>query len=155
MEIRTATNDDADTVTDLWLDLAGGQRSYGSHILAEENRSTAREAVFKHVVADELTVAIEDDEILGFVMFAVESSDYAQDTSRGLVRNIYVAPDHRRQGIGTALLKDAERRLRDRGVDRLALEVMAENESARRFYQRHGYTPHRISLEKPTENDTL
>jgi len=155
MKIRTATTDDADEITSQWLDLAGGQRSYGSHILPEENRSTARDAVLRHIVADELTVATEDGSLLGFVMYTVETGEYEQDTTRGLVRNIYVVPEHRDRGVGTALLEAAESTLNDRGADRIALEVMAENEPARRFYRRHGYTPHRIALEKPTESDTL
>jgi len=155
MKIRTATTDDADEITSQWLDLAGGQRSYGSHILPEENRSTARDAVLRHIVADELTVATEDGSLLGFVMYTVETGEYEQDTTRGLVRNIYVVPEHRDRGVGTALLEAAESTLNDRGADRIALEVMAENEPARRFYRRHGYTPHRIALENPTESDTL
>jgi len=34
----------------------------------------------------------------------------------------------------------------------VALETMADNEAARRFYRRHGYEPHRIELER--ESDT-
>jgi ribosomal protein S18 acetylase RimI-like enzyme len=155
MKIRTATTDDADEITSQWLDLAAGQRSFGSHILPEENRSTAHDAVLRHVVADELTVATEDGSLLGFVMYTVETGEYEQDTTRGLVRNIYVVPEHRNRGVGTALLEAAESTLSDRGVDRVGLEAMAENEPARRFYRRHGYTPHRIAFEKSTESDTL
>lgn len=155
MEIRLARHEDADALVEQWLDLAASQRAHDSHVLAEENRSVARESVLRHVVGDELLVAVERDELLGFVMFAVQTSDFAQDTTRGLVRNIYVAPDHRSQGIGTALLEAAEAELTDRGVEHLVLEAMADNEAARRFYRRHGYAPHRVSLEKPTENDTL
>lgn len=155
MEIRTTTGDEADEIASLWVDLASGQQSYGSHILAEENRSIAREDVLKHIVAAELLVAVDDETLLGFVMFAVETGEYAQETIRGILRNIYVVPEHRNQGVGTALLEAAESRLIDRGVDCLTLEVMADNDAARRFYRRHGYDPHRIGLEKSTENDTL
>jgi len=155
MEVRLARHEDADAVTEQWLDLADSQRAHDSHVLAEENRSMARESVLRHVVADELLVAVERGELLGFVMFTVQTSDFTQDTTRGLVRNIYVAPEHRSQGVGTALLGAAEEELTDRGVEHLVLEVMADNEAARRFYRRHGYSPHRMALEKPTENDTL
>jgi len=155
MDVRLARNEDADAITEQWLDLASSQRVYGSHVLADENRSMARQSVLRHIVANELLVAVDGPDYLGFVMFTVEASDYAQDTTRGLIRNIYVAPEHRSNGVGTSLLEAAESRLTDRGVDRLVLEVMADNEPARRFYRRHGYSRHRISLEKPTENDTL
>lgn len=155
MEISPATTDRADDLTALWVDLADGQRSFGSHILPEENRSLARDAVLRHVVADELLVATEGDRLLGFVMFTIESGEYAQDGTRGVIRNIYVRPEDRSQGVGTALLEAAEDALLDRGADWLSLEVMADNERARRFYRRHGYAPHRVTLEKSSESDTL
>jgi len=155
MEIQAASTDQAGAITDQWVDLATDQRAYGAHILPEQNRATIRDAVLKHIIADELLVAVEGGSILGFVMFTVETGEYEQDVRRGLVRNIYVAEPHRGAGVGSQLLEAAESRLADRGVDVVSLDVMATNDAARRFYRRHGYTPHRIGLEKPTENDTL
>ena len=155
MEISLASTGQVDEITSLWVDLVDSQRIHGSHILPEENRATARDAVLRHTVADELLVAVAEGSTLGFVMFTVESGEYHQDRTRGLIRNIYVRPDDRNRGIGTALLEAAESHLADRDADTVALEVMADNEPARRFYRRHGYEPHRVSLEKPTESDTL
>jgi ribosomal protein S18 acetylase RimI-like enzyme len=155
MEITLASTGQVDQITSLWVDLANGQRVHGSHILPDENRATARDAVLRHTVADELLVAVDDDTVLGFVMFSVEAGEYQQDQTRGLIRNIYVRPDDRNRGVGTALLEAAETRLVERDADTVGLEVMAENEAARRFYRRRGYEPHRVTLEKPTESDTL
>jgi ribosomal protein S18 acetylase RimI-like enzyme len=155
MEITLASTGQVDEITSLWVDLADSQRAHGSHILPDENRATARDAVLRHSVADELLVAVDEGAVLGFVMFTVESGEYQQDRTRGLIRNIYVRPEDRGQGIGTALLEAAESHLADRDADTVGLEVMADNEAARRFYRRHGYEPHRVSLEKPTESDTL
>ena len=155
MEITTISVDDVDAVADQWDSLARGQSEYDSHITPERNQATVREAALRRIVADELLVAREDEELTGFVMFTVESGQYEQDVQRGVVQNLYVDPDHRRQGIGTRLLAAAEDRLADSGVDRVALNVMAPNEDARRFYRRHGYEPHRVELEKPVESDTL
>jgi ribosomal protein S18 acetylase RimI-like enzyme len=33
------------------------------------------------------------------------------------------------------------------------LEVLAGNETARRFYETHGYEPHRVEMEKAPESD--
>ncbi len=154
MVISAPTTADADDVVDLWVTLAHGQRAYDSHIVPESNRSAVRESVLRHIVADELLVAREDGDLAGFVMFTVESGQYDQDVRRGVVQNLYVAPDHRNRGIGTELLTAAEAALDEHGVDRIALDVMASNDDARRFYRRHGYTPHRVELEKSPESDT-
>lgn len=155
MVISSPTTDDADAIADQWVALAADQRAYGSHIVPEHNRGTIREAVLRRIVSDELFVAREDGDLLGFVTFTTESGQYEQDVRRGIVQNLYVAPEHRDQGIGTELLATAETHLAEDGADRVALDVMAGNEDAERFYRRHGYSPHRTELEKSVESDTL
>lgn len=48
-------------------------------------------------------------------------------------------PERRNQGIGSALVLDAERRVRDAGGSRIGLGVAVENDAARRLYERLGY----------------
>jgi ribosomal-protein-alanine N-acetyltransferase len=55
------------------------------------------------------------------------------------VQTIAVAPTAQRRGIGTTLLKVLIDETTKRGVDHLDLEVRADNESARRLYERHGF----------------
>ncbi|WP_137287272.1 GNAT family N-acetyltransferase [Halorussus salinisoli] len=154
--IELGSTEDADAAADCWVELAADQRELGSHLLADENHTTIREAFTQSAVADELVVARDDaDELVGFVTFGIESNSYEQDATRGLVQNIYVVPDRRDEGIGSDLLRAAEERLVESGADTLALEMMAANDDARRFYRRHGYAPHRIELEKSVESDTL
>ncbi|WP_134671929.1 GNAT family N-acetyltransferase [Halorussus marinus] len=153
--VEAATVEDAGTVADRWVELAASQRAFGSHLLAEENRETVREAFVRQSVADRLLVAREADSIVGFVGFATESGAYEQDVDRGVVRNIYVDPDRRGEGIGSELLGAAESALAEAGVDTVVLDVLADNDAARRFYRRHGYRPHRVELEKRPESDTL
>jgi len=151
--IEAADADESEEVASLWVNLAAGQRGFGSHLLAEANRGQIREAIVRHIVSNTLVVA-RDDGIVGFAMFTVESGGYTQDRTRGIVENLYVEPAYRDGGVGTRLLAAAETRLKERGVDTIALEVMADNEDARRFYREHGYEPHRVELEKSVESDT-
>jgi len=154
---------DADAVADLWVDLADDQRQYGSHLLAARNRDAIRETVARDAIAGELLVARaapdgdahSDRGIVGFATFGVESGRYDTDAVRGVVGNVFVVPDRRGEGIGSTLLAAAERRLADAGADVVSLEAMADNDAARRFYRRHGYSPHRVEMEKSVESDTL
>lgn len=154
MEITPATTELTETVTDLWVDLARGQRRYGSHLLGSENCAAIRETVVQRIVTDDLLVARREGEVVGFVMYTVERGRYEQDVTPGLIENIYVIPAARRNGIGTRLLQRAEERLTEAGATVIRLEAMADNDAARQFYATHGYRPHRIELERPTENDT-
>ncbi|AUG48833.1 GNAT family N-acetyltransferase [Haloarcula taiwanensis] len=147
--------DDVDTIVDLWVRLAESQRAHGSHLFGDRNRTAVRETVVQRIVAENVCIARIDRHVVGFVMVTIDSGRYEQDKTRGIIENIFVEPVHRNRGIGSELLDTAEELLRQAGADILALEAMADNESARQLYRAHGYTPHRIELEKPTENDTL
>lgn len=146
--ISPAETAEADTVVNLWIDLAESQRDHGSHIHGEGNRTPIRESILRHIASDCLLVA-RSDGILGFVMFSVEQGSYEQDLHRGLIENLYVRPDSRGEGLGSELLSRAESQLAQRGVDAVSLDVMADNERARRFYREHGYGSHRVEFEKP------
>ncbi|WP_338729114.1 GNAT family N-acetyltransferase [Haladaptatus sp. DJG-WS-42] len=153
MELGVPEMEAVETLADLWVELATGQLAYGSHLFAAANRDTIRAALMRFIVADKLIVARENDSIIGFVMFDVEDGMYQQDVTRGIVMNIYVEPSFRGQGIGSELLAAAEEQLRDAGAETVALDVMAANTDAIRFYERHGYHSHRVELEKHIESD--
>jgi ribosomal protein S18 acetylase RimI-like enzyme len=50
------------------------------------------------------------------------------------------APAHRRRGIATALLEDAERRAARAGLKGVALDTGMENRAARALYEHYGFT---------------
>ncbi|MBP2250697.1 ribosomal protein S18 acetylase RimI-like enzyme [Halarchaeum solikamskense] len=154
--IEAGTMDDLETLVDLWVALVADQRAHGTHLLAVENRTTARDVLSQYVATDRVLVArrTEAGTPVGFVMFHPESGLYEEDVSRGVVDNVYVDPAHRDRGIGSALLDAAEATLRDAGVDVLSIAVMADNERARALYEDRGYRPQRCVLEKPGESDT-
>lgn len=150
MEITKPSLSATETLVELWLSLAAGQREYGSHLLVSENRTRIRDSLSHHIATGTVLVA-GDDPVCGFVTFTVETGSYAQDVRRGLVENLYVESGSRNEGVGTALLEAAEAELRSRDVDVVALDALAENDEAREFYQRRGYRPHRLELEKPMD----
>ena len=151
MDIGVPATEATDRLVDLWVQLAESQRKHGTHIQAADNRAQIRESIVRHLVSDRLFAA-QDDGIIGFVMFRIESESYEQDGRRGIVENLFVRAERRGEGIGAALLTAAERELTAQGVDVVALEVMADNDTARQFYRKQGYEPHRIELEKSVED---
>jgi ribosomal protein S18 acetylase RimI-like enzyme len=153
VDIGPAERDDLDRLAEMWVDLATEQRELGSHLATTENRATIRDALARYLVVDGLQVA-RGEELVGFVMYDFETGTYEQDVRRGVVRNLYVVPSRRDEGVGTRLLARAETALADAGADVVALETLAGNDAARRFYERHGYESHRVELEKRVETDT-
>ncbi|WP_254523159.1 GNAT family N-acetyltransferase [Natrinema caseinilyticum] len=156
--IEPASQDDLETIAELWVRLARDQRAYDSAVLPDANRDTMRDTLAAYRVTGELLVARLRREIVGFVSVSVERGSLELDATRGLLTNIYVEPAVRDQGIGTALLEAAEDTLAEQGADVVLLEVMAGNVDAHRFYRRRGYDEFRVtmrrSLEDRDENDT-
>lgn len=58
---------------------------------------------------------------------------------QGSIQNLGVYPDHRGKGLGEGLLLQALHGFKRQGLRRACLEVTAENVSAVRLYQRHGF----------------
>ncbi|MCC7408679.1 MAG: GNAT family N-acetyltransferase [Phycisphaeraceae bacterium] len=57
-----------------------------------------------------------------------------------LVDELFVTAEQRGRGVGSALLAEAERIAREKGVTTLILEVNRDNPDATRLYERAGYT---------------
>ena len=76
-----------------------------------------------------------------------------------LLWDVRVAPDARRQGVGSALLEAAEQRARERGARSLRVETQDVNVPACRFYHAHGFrlerTTPRAYAELPNEVQLL
>jgi ribosomal protein S18 acetylase RimI-like enzyme len=157
MRIEPADVGDADILADLWVDLTDEQKAFSTHIQAEANRSRIREDLVRRIITGEVLVARGDVDgsgnVAGFVSFGLETKRYDHDVQRGVVYNLYVRPEYRNEGVGRELLTEAERRLAENGVDLVSLQAMAENDAARRFYERLGYQPHRVELEKRIDDD--
>lgn len=155
-EIEPATLDDLDALEDRWVDLVESQREYGAHLLGESNRGKGRDVLAQYIASDKVAVArpsgarysVGSDDILGFIMFYLEEGMYEQRVTRGIVENLYVIPEARESGIGSALMEYAEATLADLGAEVVAVSVMAENRMAREFYRGRAYSSHRVVFER-------
>jgi ribosomal protein S18 acetylase RimI-like enzyme len=61
---------------------------------------------------------------------------------------LYVKPEHRRQGIGTALMHRVENWAAARGDRQISLQVFESNTAALNLYHRLGYIPQSLWLVK-------
>jgi ribosomal protein S18 acetylase RimI-like enzyme len=82
----------------------------------------------------EVLVADVDGDVVGFVHAVVSDGV-------GNVLRLYVDPDHRNAGHGTALLDTVTDCLFERGVDRIRAMVLAANDLGNEFYRNHGFEP--------------
>lgn len=83
----------------------------------------------------EVWVTPDSGEPAGFSLFGESRSN-----NWGELYAIYVHPDHWGEGHGHRLLARSESRLVELGYDRALLWVLEENDRARRFYERQGWS---------------
>ena len=65
---------------------------------------------------------------------------------------LYVLPAYRRQGIGSALMRQAEIWAKERCDRKLGLQVFDASPAAQALYQHLGYTPHAHTLIKSLQS---
>ena len=72
---------------------------------------------------------------------------FARPRRIALIDQIGVGAEHRRRGVGRALMDAAERLAGEEACDQIQLDVRAFNGDALRFYEKLGYRPvmHRMS----------
>ena len=83
-------------------------------------------------------VAVVADEVVGFVDVVPARDDATPDT--GEVTSIYVLPSAWVTGAGRGLMAAAVDRMRSDGFRAATLWVLRDNERARRFYERAGWS---------------
>ena len=108
-----------------------------------ENQCFSQEAFTKRQLAYLLTdyntiglVAKVNSDVAGFIISQVEIE---KDTLYGHIVTVNVAPNYRRKGIATQMIKDTEKILRDKGIGESHLEVREDNSAALKLYQNSGY----------------
>lgn len=83
-----------------------------------------------------VTGAYLRDELVGILQ--MDTTRYA-DERVGYIPFYYMAPQHRKNGLGVQMMGEAISLYRPLGCDRLRLRCAPDNHVAQRFYQRYGF----------------
>jgi ribosomal protein S18 acetylase RimI-like enzyme len=62
------------------------------------------------------------------------------DGRRGWINRIAVLPEYRREGVGSALIREAEEFLEKKGAKIIAALIVKSNDPSRKLFEKHGYT---------------
>jgi GNAT superfamily N-acetyltransferase len=143
IQIRAAVPSDGPAILALADRLhAFGPTTRDAAEIAQRERVALSDALSHASSASSLLVA-ERPPLVGVagVMLLDERRDYFTNDRHGHVSILAVARDAEGQGTGAALLAAAEEWARAKGFTRLTLSVFAENDRARRIYERQGWRP--------------
>jgi ribosomal protein S18 acetylase RimI-like enzyme len=136
MEIREATGGEHDEIGRITADAYRG--------LVHDEAYLARIAdVAERAHRTKILVAVEGDRILGSLTLElttrVNADDDALEAHRAHVRMLGVAADAQGKGVGTALMREAERRAVAEGKREMTLHTTKRMTAAQALYARLGY----------------
>ena len=134
MNIRFATPTDVPTVLRFIRELADYEREADKVVATEE---LLHEALFATPPAAEALIAERDGQPIGMALFFHNFSTWTG--WRGLyLEDLYVTPEARGTGAGTALLKRLAAIAKERGCARFEWSVLTWNTPAIEFYRSLG-----------------
>ena len=152
LQIRPATEEDLPALTAM-------TQAFNDHLDALDSQGPAPdgEAVAAASMARFRPMAFGPDPICTVMMAELDGEGvgfltyylgvFMDDVTPVLhVADFFVRQDHRRRGIGTALMREAHRIARERGASRLFWTVWEKNTEAQRFYASVGAAPEQGSI---------
>lgn len=169
--IRKATVEDVGTLAQLFRqEVELQQRLAGYYALqpAFDWESFMRRLIARNTSA--FFIAVQGGQILGFIHVRATSTGVPQSIGSrlrrlcrgkvahphgpvkpfvlGVIEDCFVNFGSRRQGIGTSLLDRAMTWFHEKGMERVELAALANNEDGEKFWVKHGFRTYRLLMSK-------
>jgi GNAT superfamily N-acetyltransferase len=134
VQIRPATEADAQLLFDLILELASYEKLADA---VAGDPEVLRRSLFEERAAEALLLEAADGEAVGYAIFFTTFSTF--ECRSGIwLEDVYVRPEHRRGGIGLAVMEHLAQLALARGHVRLDWVALEWNEPALSFYEQLG-----------------
>jgi ribosomal protein S18 acetylase RimI-like enzyme len=154
LSIDRGSVEDIDSLEALWVGVhhvhAASMPELGPYVSDAETWAEHRPLYVELFEKPDTTLLLArvDGELVGYALLHVEpvGETFIADTWRtgeriGELESIAVAPSHRGQGIGSALLDAADREFEALGVADVIIGLLPGNDGARRLYESRGFRP--------------
>ena len=125
VRIRPMREEDYDDVRALWMTIHG----FGIRALDD-----SREDVVRFIRRNPTTsvVAVADGRVVGSILCG-------SDGRQGSLYHVCVAREYRRQGIGTRMVGHCMEKLKEMGINKVALIAFANNDVGNAFWRQIGW----------------
>jgi ribosomal protein S18 acetylase RimI-like enzyme len=155
-QVRVATAADAEAVARLSVHLQALHREACPALFNAPDIQAAAKFFLQQMAEPEVLVLLahRNEKPLGY-LFGKEvhspANPFTAAVSLFYVHHMAVAPDARRSGVGRMLMSNTEAEAGTRGLASVRLNTWAFNTTAHRFFERVGYAPLSINMERVLE----
>jgi diamine N-acetyltransferase len=145
IEISPAASADSEALTALarktYSD-AFGASMHPADLKAHLDRHLSLSRVRQMLAIDAFLVARQDESLIGFVQFGAVQGESERQFPPGAIelRRLYVLAEHQNCGLGARLMEAALGVIDSKGVPAVILDVWEDNDGAKRFYERYGFS---------------
>ena len=134
VQIRPVTEEDVELLFDLILELAAYEKLSDK---VAGDAEVLRRSLFEEKAAEALLLETSDGTAVGYAIFFTTFSTF--ECRSGIwLEDVYVRPEHRRGGIGRAVMEHLAQLAQERGHVRLEWVALDWNEPALNFYAKLG-----------------
>lgn len=149
VRIRLANGGELSRVERLWVALYEHQRANGMILELPPNAYEHWAASLKPLLGRFacLLVAEVEEEAIGFLVGRVRSlPQYFGGYPVGFISEVFTEDAHRGRGIGSRLVTQAVSWFEESGISRVELQVIINNEGARKLYRRLGWRDELVQM---------
>jgi GNAT superfamily N-acetyltransferase len=137
IRIQAAVEQDVPAILEMIRGLAEYEKLTAACVATE---ASLRRTLFGARPAAEVLLAFDDQDCVGFALFFPNYSTFLAQPGLYL-EDLFVKPEARGKGVGSALLRELARIARDRGYGRVEWSVLDWNAPAIGFYKKLGAIP--------------
>lgn len=149
--IRAAKIEDLKSVQDLNHGLFIHDQKWISHLIMEWPYGEEGKTYFEDGILGRdgaCFVAELDGAVIGYIRGAIVHSEGYRDVKQAELANMYIDDEYRRQGVGESLVGVFTRWCKEQGAERIFVEASSGNDRAITFYEKGGFEPASLRLEK-------
>jgi len=156
MIIREATEKDEEKIKELIKKLHAFEIPMEELYVAKPDTADRNLMFFKHKTKNNngtIFVVEIDDKIIGYAVCWIERRPtYLYKVDKiGYISDVFVEEPYRGRGIGSALLGKILEWFKNKNIKYVELSVLAKNEKAKKFYEKHGFKVYSLNLRKAVE----
>ncbi|AAK42977.1 GCN5-related N-acetyltransferase [Sulfolobus islandicus Y.G.57.14] len=140
--IRRATKEDVKTLIDFFSRMYRLNSEFDPLLLTPENLEERINKVVEKSLEDQnemIVVAEDQGRIVGAARVLIIDRIFYTPEKEALIREFYVHPSYRRQGVGNEIVNFIISELKERGIEILGAEFPSRNLIAISFYRKMGF----------------